>query len=268
LGSEVHVVLLNVGIDPLGLGLLRQKLLGCSLIVVGLLQGSQDVFKGVLDSSLVFTDVDGSLVKLSLVEQFVDLDSDGDWETEWISVLSVEVQGHFMDGVTGHGLFSDLDWNAHLDLLVLVDWEVNWDDDLFDVSLGLRLELALKSGSFLPGSGLKVLDLDVGENGLSWLAPEDFLWEGIKMSLSLSPVIVLWSAVTCSSATSEASSVESMASSSTTRTSVHASNEVSEEGWVLVLLINLLLDISLGVWHVFVDDGKHGLWNLLWLVDL
>lgn len=45
-------------------------------------------------------------------------------------------------------------------------------------------------------------------------------------------------------------------------------DDVSEEGGVLHLLLDVLLDIGLGVLHVFVNDGKHALWNLLWLVDL
>lgn len=65
------------------------------------------------------------------------------------------------------------------------------------------------------------------------------------------------------------SSSEAMHStSSLTETLSKVTDHVSEEDWELVLLINLLINVSFGVWHIFIDHSEHSLWNLLWLVNL
>lgn len=65
------------------------------------------------------------------------------------------------------------------------------------------------------------------------------------------------------------SSFEAMHStSSLTESLSKVTDHVSEEDWELVLLINLLINVSFGVWHIFIDHSEHSLWNLLWLVNL
>jgi len=40
---------------------------------------------------------------------------------------------------------------------------------------------------------------------------------------------------------------------------------ISEEGWIL---IDILLNIGLSIWHVLIDNSQNCLWSLLWIVNL
>ena len=146
-----------------------------------------------------------------------------------------------------------------------------------------------------------VLHDDLDHDGLSWVALKDFWWNSdskgsvflpLTVATSTFPVAslasvsahevfhefsghfadafkVLLSAewVLASSVPSAASSIATMSSSVATVviTMMITMSVISEESWIL---IDVLLDISRGVWHLLVNHGKNSFWCLTWILNL
>jgi len=143
----------------------------------------------------------------------------------------------------------------------------------------------------LPWEFKTILNLNVGKDGLSWLANKD-VRDGDDLGFFHSPSIVFVVAfatehvleeladlltgvvgnvgereVGTVMATMMATSVlpvASAASPAATTTTASTTSVVSVEG----VLIVVDFDVSLSVWHVLIDDGEHSLRALVRLVDL
>lgn len=144
-----------------------------------------------------------------------------------------------------------LSWAARMD-----HW---WDSDSkSSVLLPLRVATSATSPASLTMLALGAHHvLDEGSGHLADIFKG--LWSLSIVGLLLTTKMTPWAVMATSASPSTTSSAM------TTSWTVMAMMVISEEGWILV---DVLLNISLSIWHLLIDDAKNGLWSLLWLVDL
>lgn len=282
--SDIQVVFANGTLD------VAEHVLGSLLVVVHVLEDGDDGLEvGLVFAGLLLVELHGGLEEFDLWDVFLDLDLELNLLTEWLAMLSMELEGGW-DG-SGRSCVSHLDWDDELEGRLGGDLEVDWDDNNIENQRGELIEVGLEGSSFLPGPLHTVLDLDLSHDNLTWLTDVALFADLHDRSLLVLPVSMiievftvwttplLWTPWTVSSAASAALATSAsellgkLRSLSELLLHVvdavhHLATHVSEESWVLLRLVDLLLDVGLGVGHVLVDDGEHSLWHLLWLVDL
>lgn len=79
-------------------------------------------------------DVHGSLVELSLVNLLANPEFDLDFLTELLTVWLHQIE--VGDALGEDGIFEHLDWDGDGELLVTLNWEINWNDNLFQAGHG------------------------------------------------------------------------------------------------------------------------------------
>lgn len=128
LSSEVHVVLLGLRL----LLFLSHDLETFLLVVVASSEDTDNLleWQGVGIVFLLLIDGHSSLIEVNLFYLLLDLDLDWDLVSEWVTLSSMEVKVAFIDLISKFGVILDLDWNDELEFGILLDFPVNWKNDL------------------------------------------------------------------------------------------------------------------------------------------
>jgi hypothetical protein len=279
------------------LGIHVQDFLSELFVVTGLLESLDNLLKLGL-TFLVFEELHSGLVELKFINLFDDFEFDDDWLSEWFTFLANEAKLSSMflliRPLSKLSCILDLDRNRELEGLPSFDGEVNWNGNFIkEKSSGIRVVTDERS-IWLPAPLIVVLNLNISKHDFAWCSSKSFLWECNHLGFFLSPdTILCWAslattvtakhtfhecinwvlawecltfitlgslALSCKWSESASASTESATSSTVATTSSSSSSShpwwhISEECWVFS---NILINISFGILHVFINHCKNG----------